>query len=213
MTPRALLSLTILNLVGVAAPGPDTILVMRAATRSRRHAYATVTGIHVGVLWWMALTVLGAAAVLGRYPVLVGAVQLVGGAYLAYMGAAMARVGWRLRRYGAADVPAATRATSAQCARQGVLTNLSNPKIVLFLTSIIAPVMPADPSWGSALAIIACLWLSSLAYFLVVATALSTRAVQRRALRAGPFIDLGAGALFLIFGAVLVARGAVEVLA
>ncbi|KQB85065.1 LysE family transporter [Corynebacterium oculi] len=211
MTPGGLLSLTALNLMGVAAPGPDTLLVMRAATRSRRHAYATVAGIHVGVLLWMVLTVCGAAAVLGRYPVLIGVIQLLGGAYLGYMGSQMARAGWRLRGYGAADVPGVTTASAAQCARQGLWTNLSNPKIVLFLTAIIAPVMPAAPSWGTAAVIIGCLWLSSAAYFLLIATLLSTRAVQRRALRAGPFIDMAAGALFMAFGLVLVLRGVGEV--
>lgn len=210
MTAGALLSITALNLVGVAAPGPDTLLVMRAATKDRRHAYATVLGIHAGALLWMVLTVLGAAAVLGRYPVLIGVIQLIGGVYLGYMGSQMARAGWRLRGYGAADVPVTTRASSLQCARRGLFTNLSNPKIVLFLTSIIAPVMPAHPSWGTALSIIACLWLSSLAYFLAMATLLSTRAVQRRVLKAGPFIDMAAGAIFCIFGVVLVARGIIE---
>ncbi|MBC3185077.1 LysE family transporter [Corynebacterium sp. zg-331] len=211
MTPGGLASLVALNLMGVAAPGPDTLLVMRAATRSRRHAYATVAGVHVGVLLWMTLTVCGAAAVLGRYPILIGVIQLAGGAYLGWMGARMARAGWRLRGYSAAQAPGTTTASAWQCARQGFGTNLSNPKIVLFLTAIIAPVMPAETSWGAAAVIVACLWLSSAAYFLLIATVLSTAAVQRRALRASPAIDVVAGAVFVLFGVALVLRGAAEV--
>ena len=53
-----------MNLVGVASPGPDIILVTRYATRSRRHAIAAAAGIQIGVLFWCAATVFGAAALL-----------------------------------------------------------------------------------------------------------------------------------------------------
>src|SRR5699024_12294792 len=45
----SLATIVVLNLLGALSPGPDTILITRLATKSRRHAIAAVTGIQVGV--------------------------------------------------------------------------------------------------------------------------------------------------------------------
>ena len=52
MTWTSFFTLLLMNLVGVASPGPDIILVTRYATRSRRHAIAAAAGIQIGVLFW-----------------------------------------------------------------------------------------------------------------------------------------------------------------
>ena len=116
IAPADLAVIVGLNLVGAAAPGPDVILVTRTATRSRPHAWATTCGIQLGVLWWCSLTVFGAAALLTAMPRALQVVQVIGGAYLVWMGINAARQGWRDRR----TPPLSSRRQSrglAACAR------------------------------------------------------------------------------------------------
>ncbi|AKK11615.1 LysE family translocator [Corynebacterium uterequi] len=209
MSVGQLAVLAALNILGALTPGPDFVLIMRTATRSRRHAVAVTAGIETGVLVWMALTVLGAAAVLNAFPQLVGVIQVVGGGWVAYLGQSMVRSGWKDRLAPPMDLQAsaATLGSLPRLYRHGLATNLSNPKIVLYLAAIIAPLLPASPSPALAGGVIALLFATSLITQMGVALLLSTVAVRRRMLRANPYIDLGAGVFFLVAGATLFIHG------
>ena len=54
---------------------------------------------------------------------------------------------------------------------------------------------------------LASLWLSSFALFGAVAHVTSTERVRRSLLRAGPYIDIAAGAFFMVVGILLAVRG------
>lgn len=160
---------------------------------------------------WVSLTVLGAAALLTAFPEILDAVQIVGGGWLLWMGQGLVRSGWENRTsppVGLAEAAAALGTVHHTFVQGGLTTNLSNPKIVLFLAALVAPLLPAHPSVGTSVALIlgGLAW-SSLALFLVLSFVVSTRAVRRKMLVATPFIDLGAGLFFLAAGAVLVVRG------
>lgn len=202
-----------LNLVGAAAPGPDLVLLMRTATRSRRHAWAANLGIHTGAALWFALTVFGAAALLNAVPQTVSAVQVVGGAVLVWMGAVNLRGGLRDRDEPPADLDEAVQRLGSVRSSylRGLLTNLSNPKIVVALAAMIAPMLPASPSLATALVVLAALWLSSFALFGLIAQVTSAERLRRTFLLAGPYIDIAAGAFFIIVGAALVGRGLIGV--
>ncbi|WP_454979571.1 LysE family translocator [Corynebacterium propinquum] len=213
MTLAQWASLLALNLAGAASPGPDMILIMRLATRSRMHAMAAALGIQLGVVMWCSLTVFGAAAILTAYPSVLAFVQLLGGIALIWMGRNMAKTGWQDRNVKPVDLAdAALRMGSLKSAfKTGLLTNIANPKIVLFLAAIVAPLLPQSPSLGLAIGVIAALTLSAFLLFVVVAFFLSTKAVRRRVLAAGPWIDIAAGVLFVVIGASLAVSGLVAV--
>ncbi|QPK78641.1 LysE family translocator [Corynebacterium lizhenjunii] len=207
MTLSAYLTIIFANLIGALSPGPDIILLMRLATRSRRHALTAALGIQVGVLMWCTLTVCGAAALLTAFPAILDGVQVVGGAWLMWMGTGMVRAGMRPAPANLADA-AAQLGSLRSTFLLGLSTNLSNPKIVLFLAALVAPMLPANPSVFTAVALILGLSLSSLLLFAVLSFAISTPRIQRHMLKAGPWIDLGAGILFLIIGLGLIVSGA-----
>lgn len=213
MSPTALVGLILLNLVGVASPGPDIVLILRTATRSRRHAVAVTLGIQVGVLFWCTVTVLGAAALLTAFPGILGAVQILGGGWLLWMGYGMLRSGLATRKYPPADIEDAegSLGTIGRSFRLGLTTNLSNPKIILFLASLIAPLLPPSPSVGTAVVAILALSWSSLALQLLIALVVSTKAVRRTLLSVTSYIDIVAGVFFLVAGTVLIIRGAGDV--
>ena len=80
--------------------------------------------------------------------------------------------------------------------RQGLLTNLSNPKIVLFFAAVLSQFMPVGaPAWVQ-LVYIAALLVTSVLWFGFIAITVSTEIVVRRLVSAGPWIDLVAGVVF-----------------
>ncbi|STC68612.1 LysE family translocator [Corynebacterium pilosum] len=207
-------AIIVVNLVGAASPGPDIVLITRTATRSRRHALATVAGIQVGVLMWCTLTVLGAAALLTAFPWVLEFVQIIGGAWLIYLGVSSIRGGLAERH----NPPSDTTEAESRLGRlrhsfaKGLTTNLSNPKIVLFLAALVAPLLPPNPSLSVALIVIAALWIPSWIFQAALATLVSTHAVRNKLLRAGPYIDIGAGVFFVVAAVVLIVRGATGLL-
>lgn len=199
-----------LNIVGAAAPGPDMVLITRTAVRSRTHAWASLAGIQTGVLLWCTLTVLGAAALLNAFPQVLDAVQIVGGAILTYMGVRNVRSGLEERRHPPLDLAEAERrlGTPRASFTRGLATNLANPKIVVALSATVAPLLPPNPSAATAVIVILTLWLSSFALFGLIVQFVSTERVRRTFLHVGPYIDIFAGAFFIVAGMVLIARGA-----
>lgn len=214
MTPAQWATLLVLNIAGAASPGPDILLITRTAIRSRRHALATVLGIQIGVMFWCTLTVLGFAALLNAFPALLGFLQLIGGSWLVWMGRGMILEGLRERHNPPADLDeaAARLGRLRQSFRQGLTTNLSNPKIVLFLSALIAPLLPASPSALLAVGVVALLSVSALILQVGIALMVSTPGMRRRFLRAGPWIDIVSGVFFVVAGAVLAYNGFVDLL-
>ncbi|MFE6918245.1 LysE family transporter, partial [Streptomyces rubiginosohelvolus] len=70
----------------VALPGADFTVVVRNALASRTAGLASAFGVAGGLLVHTALAVAGLAAVLVTMPVLFRTVQLLGGAYVLYLG-------------------------------------------------------------------------------------------------------------------------------
>lgn len=209
MSLSAFSTIIVANLIAAISPGPDLILITRIATKSRRHAVAAVLGIQIGVIMWCSLTVLGAAALLRTFPSILGLIQLVGGTWLVWLGWNMLRTGWAARTSPAVDLESAEASVGRlrHAFMQGLTTNLSNPKIVLFLAALVAPLLPEHPSLGIALLLIASLALSSLVLFLVLSFVISTNKIRRRMLAAGPWVDIGAGLFFIAAGATMVVSG------
>ncbi|WP_080793782.1 LysE family translocator [Corynebacterium pacaense] len=218
MTWGALGTLILLNVVGSLSPGPDTFFMLRLATRSRAHALAGMAGIITGLAVWVSLTVVGAAALLSSYPSILGLIQVVGGSYLCSMGVRMGTSAWaeltRARAFGfgegARPVPDAhgSLGTLRQVYRQGVATNLSNPKVVMYFAAILAPLMPAHPRPLLAIGLTLLILVQTAAVFGTLCLVVSTERVRKAVLRAGPVFDLIAGVVFTGVGATLLVEGA-----
>lgn len=211
-TWTALLSLLGVHIIGMASPGPDLFLVLRLATKSRKHALAAVAGISTGAAIWISLTVFGFAAAITAIPWLMGAIQLVGGCYLVYMGIGMGKSGINTLlelRAGATPAVGTEPLKSPKATfRQGFFTNMSNPKIVLFLAAVLSQFIPSSAPWWVLLIYALALIVAQVVFFLIIAVVVSTDAVVKRMVLAGPWIDTIAGVIFLVLGATLIVSGA-----
>lgn len=203
-------ALALMNMMGVVTPGPDIFLITRFATRSRRHALAGTAGVLTGLLVWASLTVLGAATLLNAYPSLLGLIQVLGGAWILWMGQGMLRSGLKQLRTPNRILVDAEEVfgTIWQAYRQGVVTNLSNPKVVLYFAALIAPLLPPEPGPAAAVLVVGTVLVSAGLLFTFISLVISTRAMRSMFFRLGPGIDASAGVFFLIAGTVLMVLGA-----
>ena len=183
--------------VGVAAlltitPGADMAMVTKVARAAgRRAALFATLGIGLGILVWAAASAAGLAAVLTASAAAYAAVKLVGAAYLVALGIGAL---WRARRRPAAGAPDGPEAPPAPAAtgpafRQGLLSNLLNPKIGVFYAVLLPQfVSPEGPVLATSLllaglhVVMGLVWLSGYAYLVTRAGDVLRRPPVRRAL-------------------------------
>ena len=119
-------------------PGPDTAVVTKnALIHGREAALGSAIGVNVGLSVWTLATALGVAAILRSSATVYDALKLVGALYLVWIGA---RTLWDSRRRRVEDGGqlAATRVITGRGGfTQGVISNLANPKVGIFFTSLL----------------------------------------------------------------------------
>lgn len=172
----------------VVVPGPDMALVLQnGLARGRRAALETALGINAGLLVWAVAAALGIAALLHASAPAFTALKLAGAAYLVWLGLRALRDAWR-GGAGPEERPALRQSSPF---RQGLLTNLLNPKIALVFTTLIPQfVDPGKPAVAQTLllaAVFICMglvWLTSYALLVARIGALLRRSPVRRVLNA-----------------------------
>jgi threonine/homoserine/homoserine lactone efflux protein len=117
------------SLALIATPGQDMIYVItRSLAQGRIAGLASAFGVCIGILVHTALAALGVGAIMQASETLFTALKLAGAAYLVYLGLRMV-----FTRAGANPLEASPAPlTLAALVWQGVLSNVTNPKIVLF---------------------------------------------------------------------------------
>jgi threonine/homoserine/homoserine lactone efflux protein len=183
-------------------PGPDMLYVAaRGASEGRSAGVVSALGIGAGTLIHVTLVAAGLAALLAAVPVAYSVLRLGGAAYLIYLGVRALR--------GGSTTSAGTLAPASLGVifRQGVITNVLNPKVALFFLAFLPQFV--DPSRGSAaLQVIALGLLFDVSGTLVnLAVALASSRVANRLRRAdepggaGRIIQRATGGLFIALGA------------
>ena len=119
----------------VVVPGPDMALVLRnGVAYGRRAAVATALGINAGLLVWALAAALGIAALLHASGTAFTILKLAGAVYLVWLGVRALVEAW----LGAGDDSSTSRPRRKTSPfRQGLLSNLFNPKIALVYTTLI----------------------------------------------------------------------------
>ncbi len=142
----SVLAFALVALALTLTPGLDTALVLRAAlTRSRRAAAATAAGIVTGLFVWGAAAAVGVSALLTASELAYDVLRYAGAAYVVWFGL---RLLVRAARGTAPAEPAgAAQRSSWQAARQGLTTNLLNPKVGVFYVALLPQFLPpgSDP--------------------------------------------------------------------
>jgi threonine/homoserine/homoserine lactone efflux protein len=189
----------LLNLV----PGQDSMFILgRSLSGGLRSGVAAALGISVGSLIHTSAAALGLSAILAASTTAFTAVKWVGAAYLVFLGVRLllatpaSSIG-----EGAAEMPACGAWASL---RQGILTNLLNPKVALFFLALLPQFI--DPLsthrtlafmvLGATFVTTGTIWCLTLAVAAARLRVLLTRKPQLRTL-----INRAAGVLFVALGA------------
>ena len=123
----------------IIAPGPDTAVVVRNALRAgTRGAIATSLGVVLGLAVWTLTASVGLAALLRASEPAFVTLKLAGAIYLLYLGV---RSLWDALRRSATHPDGERAPYTGQRApvslRQGLVSDLGNPKIAVFFTSFL----------------------------------------------------------------------------
>jgi threonine/homoserine/homoserine lactone efflux protein len=200
-SPQALLAFTLAASVLTIAPGVDTALVLRhAAGGGPRPAAFAAIGIAVGCLIWGAAVSIGLGALLAASEIAFTLMKWLGAAYLSWLGVKLI-----LRPRSDFDLaPATTGSNGGQSLRQGLLTNLLNPKVGVFYVSFLPQFIPAGANVPAFSLLLAAIHVAlGLAWFaiLIAATVPLGRVLRRPRVIEG--LDRATGGVFLLFGAKL----------
>ena len=143
---HTLLAFVLVSAIVICTPGPDTALIVRnALSGGRASGIATAGGVTLGILVWVLAASAGVVALLRASEPVFEALKLAGAAYLAYLGlvsllAAVARRPHERRPRGSAPL------LPSRAFRQGLLSNLGNPKIAVFFASLLPQFVPPGSS-------------------------------------------------------------------
>jgi threonine/homoserine/homoserine lactone efflux protein len=130
------------GIVLVLTPGQDTFFILGRSLASGRGAgVAAALGITAGSIIHTILAALGLSALLATSPYAFTAVKFAGAAYLLYIGVRALLS----RRRGPPGADAVVNDSRGSAFRQGILSNLLNPKVALFFLAL----MPQFISVGS----------------------------------------------------------------
>ena len=121
----------------IVTPGPDTALTIRnTLLGGRRAGVYTALGVSTGQALWALATGFGVAALLAASEPAFRVLKLVGAAYLVYLGVqSLLAAARRVERTRTVRMRASLPARIAY--RQGVISNLGNPKMAAFFLSLL----------------------------------------------------------------------------
>ena len=182
-------------------PGPGNLALITSTSKGGiKGGFGAIFGVIVGdqVLMWMAVA--GVAAVLTAYPAAFKAVQWLGAAYLAYLGAKML-----LSKPGDAPV---LHIKPHHYFRQALMITLLNPKAIVFYMAFFPLFVDPARHLGMTTFAVMAMTIAALAFAYGLAAVLLTHFLAER-LRANPIVsrvlEKLAGLFLIGFGIKLVA--------
>ncbi len=194
-------------------PGPDTAFIVgQSVVHGRRAGLMSVLGISAGCVVHTLAIALGLSAIIAASAGAFLVIKWVGAAYLVYLGARMIAASLHAGARGAhVDLDAVGRLplppsppSGRRVFLQGFLTNVTNPKVLLFFLSLFPQFVAADSphkalafaALGGILTVLSTVYNGAVAW---VAGSITRR--MRSAPRIKAWLDRSIGGLFIALGA------------
>ena len=203
----ALATLVFIHLCALITPGPDFILVSQTAiSRSRRDSLMVVAGITLGVMIWAMLALLGLNILFEQVYWLKRILLVAGGIYLCWLGYQMLRSAFDQNDAKSTMLIPTLPQSAWRFFLQGFLTNLLNPKAVIYFGSVFSlflnnPLL--SELHGLLLVIVS---IETFLWFLIVSIIFSLPQFKRAYVKARRWIDGFSGGIFTAFGIYLIGQ-------
>ncbi len=191
--------------LGQFSPGPDMLLLTRTALASgRKSGCWTAIGIACGLAFHAAIAVTGVATLLEKGGWISTTLKCIAAAYLIWLAIQLIRSGLKA---GSLKVGKSTTVSDTSFAnwKRGLLCNLLNPKVAVFLAGVTAPFLvigDVPDRWP--LMLWATIVLEGIVLWCVWVFLLQARIIRECYLKAAHWFDLAFGVALLSVAAVLV---------
>lgn len=188
--------------IGAISPGPSFVYVAQnAVARSRNHGLATALGTGVGAAIFALLALLGLQAFLLAVPVAYTALKIVGGIYLLWLAYKIIRHSREPLSMGKVSVGEKSLLATF---RDGLFTQLSNPKTAVVFASIFTALLPREIPAYYYIALPVISFIIDAGWYSLVTIALSTERSRNVYIRFKTAIDRVAGSVMALLGLKLI---------
>ncbi len=194
----------IASIIFVMTPGADTMLILnRAMLHGKTAGLFTTIGVNIGVLVHTTFAAFGLSLFIANSITLFAIVKYAGAAYLIWLGAKQLLPRNRQRRSSSSHSSGPARTGHVFHLASGILTNVLNPKVILFFIAFfpqfIRPESLHNPApfifLGVVYALLGILWFSLLSVF-----AASAAERLMRTERFQTWMDRFSGVVFILMG-------------
>ena len=192
-----LATIGLIHLLAVMSPGPSFLIAARTAVaRSRADGIKVALGLGAGSIVWSAAALLGLNFLFREFHWLFVGMKVAGALFLLW-------IAYQIFRH-ADDPVELNEAARLERARSpllhGFLTQISNPKVVVFFGSIFVAMLPgAAPGW-MIVALIAIVTVNEIAWYSLVSLFFGSSPVRGVYLVAKRWIDRATGAFLGLLG-------------
>ncbi|WP_394131045.1 LysE family translocator [Shewanella maritima] len=212
-----LASLAVIHTIALMSPGPDFAIIVKMATQQTRTcALYCAAGIALAILLHTLLSLLGISLMIQQSPIAYSIVQFVGISYLGWMGIGAFRGGVQQYRSNHQGSGAHSNDLSAQLVagnathqatsstvspiqgfKIGLLTNLLNPKALVFFITLFTVLVTPSVDNATKIASAIMLFGLSLLWFGFLSIVLSQSHIQRKLMNSSCYIDILVGVIFV----------------
>lgn len=191
-----------LYLLLVVSPGPNFVVITTIASRqSRRQAVWAALGVACASMVWAGMAAAGMGIVMAHAQWLHRGLQIAGGTYLLWIGVKTLRGASRPLPLTASHQ---TPPKAWPAFRDGLLTNLTNPKTLVFFSSAFATLFTPDLPSSVKTAAVLLVGFMSVSWHVMLATAFSTQRARTGYAGAKTVIERFTGGLMAFFGLKLI---------
>lgn len=188
-----LVSIGAVQLLAVMSPGPSFLITARTAVAQSRIAGIKVAmGLGAGAAVWAIAALFGLHLLFAQVPMLYTAMQFAGGLFLLW-------IAYKIIRHAAEPIQLDAIAGVAEKDNpflKGFLTQVTNPKVVVFFGSVFIAMLPQDIPLWMMLALVAIVSFNDFWWYSAVSLFFGSGPVRNFYLRAKMWIDRATG-LFL----------------
>ena len=144
-TNLLILSVVSIWSVAVITPGPNLFITVQTSVKGSRLAgLFVVLGTCTGTIIWSITGYFGIAYLFSTLPWIYTMLKVIGGSYIIYLGV-ISIISSR-RSSAKSHIPEINSKYLYKGYWKGLITNLSNPKTAMFITSLFASVLPKEPT-------------------------------------------------------------------
>ncbi len=200
-----LILLSVLSIwsIAVITPGPNFFITAQTTVRHSRIAgIFVVLGTCTGTIIWSIAGYFGIAYLFVAVPWIYTTLKVAGGSYIMYLGIMLLISA--CKSSDRLDIPLENSQSNFTNWWKGLITNLSNPKTAMFITSLFASVLPKEPTIFIGILIVTLMVVISLIWYLFVVLLFSSDKVSNCYSRMHKWLEGFAGIIFVFFGIKLV---------